>query len=308
MTAQSPNKSPKAGEELLLQGYSRGLLASWLFVQNYNLLIDAGEGVTPSLYHKLGSINHIALTHSHFDHVGGLAGLLHLQARVAPESRVNLYLPGNDRRFERLLGILGPHARERVDVYRTDQEQSFAIGGGRILETFPVEHSPSSRGILVREVRRKLKPEFVGVEGSRLGELRRQGVEIERSYKHTLLAATGDTAPLREQDLAAMQGADLVITEATFLTKQDRLDEDIDSHNDLPNALDALRKLQPKGAILQHFSTRYTDRAIKLAVRQSDLPVPVEIMLGEFARPASRRPNHRQEEKHNFAESLEPSL
>lgn len=308
MNNQPPNTAAKHGEELLLQGYSRGLLASWLFIQNYNLLIDAGEGVTPNLYHKLGAISHIAITHSHFDHVGGLAGLLHLQARVAPESRVNLYLPGNDRRFDQLLGILGSRALERVDVHRTDQEQSFPIGGGRILETFPVEHSPTSRGLLIREVRRKLKPEFIGVEGSRLGELRRQGVEIERSYKHTLLAATGDTGPLRDKDLTCMQGADMVITEATFLSKQDRLAEDVDKHSDLPSALSALRELKPRSAILQHFSTRYTDRAVRLAVRQSDLPVPVEIMLGDFTRPAIRRPGLRMEEKHNFAESLEPSL
>lgn len=308
MSNQAPSRPTQPGEELLLQGYSRGLLASWLFVQNYNLLIDAGEGVTPSLYHKLGTINHIVITHSHFDHVGGLAGLLHLQARVAPASRVNLYLPGNDRRFEQMLGILGSHARDRVDIRRTDQEQSFPIGGGRILETFPVEHSATSRGVLVREIRRKLKPEFIGIEGNRLGELRRQGVEIERSFKHTLLAATGDTGPLRDKDITIMRGADLVVTEATFLTKQDRLAENIDNHNDLPSALSALRELKPKRAILQHFSTRYTDRAVKLAVRQSDLPIPVEIMLGDFASPASRRPRVEQEEKHNFAEQLNPSL
>jgi ribonuclease Z len=308
MLPPAPTASAKASEELLLQGYSRGLLSSWLFIQNYNLLIDAGEGVTPAIYRKLGSINHIVLTHSHFDHVGGLAGLLHLQARVSPDSRVNLYLPGNDRRFEQLLGVLSPRALSRVDLHRTDQEQSFPLGGGRILETFPVDHSPNSRGVLIREIRRKLKPEFVGVEGSRLGELRRQGVEIERSYKHTLLAATGDSGPLRPQDLAALRGAELLITEATFLTKQDRLAEEVDKHNDLQSALEAIREAQPKSAILQHFSPRYSDRAIRLAFQQSEPPVPTELMLGDFVRPPNRRPTPRQEEKHNFTEQAEPSL
>ena len=264
-----------------LQGDSKGLISTWTFVKDYNLLVDAGEGVTNALYHTLGSINHIVLTHPHFDHVGGLAGLLHLQSRVAPHVRPKLYLPGESPRFHKLLDLLGPRARENLRIYRTDIEKEFDLGGGRVMTTFPIQHSPISRGLMISETRSKLRDEFVGLPGSEIKRLKLSGADIEKRFRHKLLAITGDTGPLRQEDIYQLEGTDILLTEATFLKRHDRMKEKVYEHNDLETFMESHKFINPRRTILHHISPRHPKELI-LEAKKSLAGTGVDLVFGGF--------------------------
>jgi ribonuclease BN (tRNA processing enzyme) len=52
--------------------HSSPRFATWIWIPDWRLLIDAGDGATQQLGYKIRKIDTVALTHSHRDHIGGL--------------------------------------------------------------------------------------------------------------------------------------------------------------------------------------------------------------------------------------------
>jgi ribonuclease BN (tRNA processing enzyme) len=57
---------------LQLSIHSSPRFATWIWIPDWRLLIDAGDGATQQLGYKIRKIDTVALTHSHRDHIGGL--------------------------------------------------------------------------------------------------------------------------------------------------------------------------------------------------------------------------------------------
>lgn len=273
---------------------SRGLVSSWTFVPDYSLLFDAGDGVATSLGVKSGSIAHIVLTHAHFDHVGGLAALLHLRSRVAPNTAVNVYTPGNHPRINTMLGMLGRQARQDMNLIEIHPDKEYDLGGKRVLKAFPVRHSDISKGYLIQTPRSRLLPEFQNKSGSEIAKIRKSGTPVTHDFMHTLIAYTGDTPPLNIREIEIIKNADVLITEATFLTKAERLKEGAFTHSDLETAATDIQTANPKRAILNHFSPRYTDSHVIKQVGALDQDI--EVILGhKVFTPDGPMPEHSQE-------------
>jgi len=268
-------------------GFSRGLLSTWTFLPDYNLLFDAGDGVSAALGQKSGSIAHIVLTHAHFDHVGGLAALLHLRSRVAPNNPVNLYLPGEHSRINTLLGMLGKQAINDLNIIKVEPDKEYPIGGKRILRPFNVRHSPISKGYLIQEPRAKLLPEYQKLSGKEIAALRKNDIKVMRDFHHTLVAYTGDTAPMNKDEIHKLKNADLLITEATFLTTVERLAEGATTHNDLENVTAMVAEINPKRTIINHVSPRYFDNRVQSKIEG----LGFECILGEKHHPTPEEPS-----------------
>src|SRR5687767_1341629 len=52
--------------------HSSPRFSTWIWVPDWRVLIDAGDGATQQLGYKIRKIDTVLLTHAHRDHIGGL--------------------------------------------------------------------------------------------------------------------------------------------------------------------------------------------------------------------------------------------
>jgi ribonuclease Z len=143
---------------------------------------------------------------------------------------------------------------------------TLALGKGRTLEAFPVNHTASepALGFRVVEVRQRLKPEFAGrpqAELELLARSSRRG-EMMDAFRHIVFAHSGDAMPVPAE---AVRGADLLVHDATFLDERDRREP---IHASSREALAVARGAGVKALVLQHLSIRYDRRAAVHALRE----------------------------------------
>lgn len=223
----------------------RALTAAFLFCGGHSILFDCGEG-TKSAARKVGvcllNTDLIALTHYHGDHTLGLPGLL--QKMSFPTKRTKtLYITGPEGLQEKLEPILKLTGRTSYPIKLIE----LPADGLRLCELicgwsseakltpFKTEHSVPSQGYCFTLSRAgKFMPQKakeLGVPVNQWGILqKRQSVQLGGKViypKHVLDAPrkglkfifTGDTA-FCDNLIAAAQGADLMICEATYGEKE----------------------------------------------------------------------------------------
>ncbi len=201
------------------------------------LLVDCAEGTQRQLLRSsvgLPDLDEIFLTHYHADHYLGLPGLLKTFSLRGREAPVAVYgPPGLEELFGDLRRVMGKLAfgvrlAELQPGDRLDRD-------GYALETFRLDHGVSAVGYALVEDERPGRfddaaADELGVPfGPERGRLQRGeavtlagGTTIEpdrligpaRAGRTIVLA--GDTAPC-EHVVAAAQGADVLVHEATFL-------------------------------------------------------------------------------------------
>jgi ribonuclease Z len=219
----------------------RGLPALLVARARSRFLIDCGEGTQHQLMRaQLGfrGITHLLLTHTHLDHVLGIAGLLATLALFRVSGTIEIIGSGETVAFVRryLADTIGP---ERDNSYRL---RSISPGPvlfqpGWRLDAFPVMHrGTESLGYLFREeARRPLVPERLDALGVPAGPDRAalgRGCPVVLSDgRHIVpemvlgppragatLAVVGDTEETASL-VESVRGADTLVIEATFLER-----------------------------------------------------------------------------------------
>ncbi len=87
------------------------------------------------------------------------------------------------------------------------------------------KHTVPSLGFVVWQRRRKLKPEFLGLAGEQIRDLRLSGVEVTNEVRTPRLAYLGDSAPEGLDACEAMYAAEVLIMELTFVAPSHRKDK-----------------------------------------------------------------------------------
>ena len=244
------------------------------------VLLDAGEGVQLRLSRagvSPSSIDVIAVTHEHGDHVNGLPGLLQ-----------SMYVGGRSRE----LRILAPEsvawyvsealeAREdrlgfRVDIVRLkgrgSLELSKASGDVATISWFPVCHSVEAYGFRLEwRLRPRVdvgKLESLGLKPGpwlrdliEMGEVEVGGLRVRledlmaRGEARLVVSYTGDTAPCEDYNVD-VEGSDVLIHDSTFHSE---LEEEarLKGHSTSRQAALKASEVRARLLVLTHISSRY---------------------------------------------------
>ncbi|MEM7011724.1 MAG: MBL fold metallo-hydrolase [Verrucomicrobiota bacterium] len=251
--------------------FSTALYSTWILVEEYGLLIDAGDGVSAMLAQRTGKVHHVFVTHADRDHVTGLLQLVQLRPR--PNDPPSIHYPKDCGSFPALAEFsrkFDPQIQTPPDWIGVEDGDRISLGKNRFIIAIRNEHILVADGVakslsyLLVEERRRLKPEFRQLPQTEIARLSaEQGQEaITETFDHQLVGFSGDTPG---GDYEHWREVDVLIHEATFLSATDD-DYEKPVHSALGDVLKMAADVKPKRLILAHFSTRYDQDEVMSAV------------------------------------------
>ncbi|MEC9072920.1 MAG: MBL fold metallo-hydrolase [Myxococcota bacterium] len=240
------------GCDFRVGGFSLGGLETAVVIPEWRLAVDVGRG-----RRELNRCDHIALTHTHMDHAGGLPYVLatrkllrmppptvYVPAQMADELRDMLTAWGKLQRFEM-----------HYELVEAEAGVSYPLRGDKYLVPFRTHHPVPSMGYtVVREVK-KLKEEFHGLEGPEIARRRKAGEEVTRTETEPLFSVSGDTLPEALDNNPEVMDSRVVIFECTFLTDDKPYQACRDGgHTHLKDLMERSAELTCDNLMLSHFS------------------------------------------------------
>ena len=203
-------------------------------------------------------INNVLLTHGHMDHAAGIAYYLS-QRNFCGISAGTIAAPSN---------LLGP-MRDIIDAWSKldgsriparlvgvkagDEHQ---IKPNLVARAFPTKHTRGSVGFTVIEKRKKLKPEYTGLTGPQIVELKKQGIEIDYPLEFPIVTYLGDTQYVDFSQLQYVADSKILIAECTFYEGEHTTRAKAGRHMHVDELAALLANLNNEHIIITHTTQR----------------------------------------------------
>ncbi len=272
----------------------RNLPAQVVKHDEYRFLIDCGEGTQRQILQSgigFKRLNRILITHSHLDHILGLAGLLSTYMRWETIDELEIFAgkAALERISDLLYGVVlrGTTAPMPIRM-RPISSGVFFEGEDFTITAFPVQHrGPDCLGFVFEEKgRRPFLPEKAEALGIPSGPLRRELVEghpvtlpdgrriepeevlgdFRLGTRMVHIGDVGETDGLAE----ICRAADLLVIESTYLEEEAEMARNF-SHMTAKRAAELARQAEVKQLVLTHISRRYREKEV-LAEAQAVFP------------------------------------
>lgn len=273
---------------LTITGYSTALFATWYFIDELAVLFDCGDGVCAGLLQKSRKIRHVFISHADRDHVAGLLQFNQLNSRPG----LKIYYPKDCGTFPALKEFTAKFDPQvsGTDWIPIDDGDEIEIRNDLVVRAVENRHviaedgQTKSLSYFIDQRIRKLKPELRGKDGTEIAQIRKDHGEsaISNETRSTILAYSADT-PI-EYD-GRWNDVETLIHEVTFLT-EDEIEPDNprrNKHSSLDQVLKMVANSNIKRLVLGHFSSRYDDDQIDIAIKQgcdlNGISIPVFRML-----------------------------
>jgi ribonuclease Z len=200
---------------LTLAGVAQGGCQTAIHIPEAYAIFDAGRALS-------ANVEHLFITHGHPDHIGALPAIVAKRTTRKSEGRpLQIHLPEGiaanvSAALTAMDSVFGDRVRDTWivrghapgDVIPTGKDVAV-----RALRTF---HGVASCGWAVEQTVRRLKPDFLNLDGSQIAALRRSGVDVTDVVTNTVAVIPGDTMVdflVREP---AAQKAKVLLHEVTF--------------------------------------------------------------------------------------------
>jgi ribonuclease Z len=263
----------------------RGLPSQMVLHKEYRFLIDCGEGTQRQILQSgLGfkRLDKILITHSHLDHILGLAGLLSTFMRWEAIEKLEIWAgpPAVSRIRDLLNGVVLRGAKPPVQLEINTIEPGCLMEDDTFqLSAFPVTHRGGGTfGFLFEEKPRRpflagqadslgvpagpLRARLVGGKACTLpdGSIVEPDDVLGPLTPGTRLAFVGDCGRT-DNILQYCRKADALVIEATYLEVEAALAREF-SHMTARQAAGLAREAQVRRLFLTHLSRRYRDREV----------------------------------------------
>ena len=249
---------------ILVDALSIGGVETCIQVPNWKLAFDIGRCPRKAVFRET-----VLFTHAHMDHMGGVAfhaatrGLMHMKPPtyvVGPETAPALeeFLAAA-RRLDRsdlacCIEPLGPGGE-------------FLLRKNLVAKPFRAVHVVPTQGYGIWERRQKLKPEFQGLSGEQIRDLKAADEVVTDDHDVPLMAFTGDTLPEVVERESVVREARVLVMECTFIDDRVSVASARDSgHVHLFELAERAELFQNETILLTHFSARFTAEEIEKAL------------------------------------------
>lgn len=249
---------------LTIEGYSRAAVQSYWRIPELKIGFDLGGSPwdfmgTPTFF----------VTHAHLDHMAALPVYV-ARRRMMKMEPPTIYIPQeNVEAVDRLLKAWQRLDRGRMicNLQGVSPGQEIELGRDHSVSVFATTHTVPSVGYLVWLRRKKLKPEYQGLNGDQIRDIRLSGVEVSAEVRTPLVCYMGDTSPGGLDNYPPAYESKILITELTFFRPEHRKDKIHKyGHTHLDDIIERADRFQNELIIAMHFSTRYQTNQIERAV------------------------------------------
>jgi len=272
------------------RGTSRAGLATAVAIDSLGILCDAGACDL-----RMISADVVLLSHDHPDHFVALPQIL-TQRQLLGHGLMRIFAPtGMIDSLEAFLAagqLASARASWRYELIGVEPGDWFEVGGGRRAQAFEVEHTVTTLGYIVYDVRRKLLEELHGQSPQDLAARRAQGEPVDREVLVPLIAISGDTVAAGLRAHPDVAKARVLLAECTFIDAAHRERAVETAHTHLDDLVALLESFENEAVVLYHFSLRYRAEEIDEALSErlgAGLRQRVKVLLPGAWTPGSIR-------------------
>jgi ribonuclease Z len=252
---------------LTIEGYSRAAVQTYWRIPELKIGFDFGA--QPWSFMGTGTW---FVSHTHLDHIAALPVYV-ARRRMMKMEPPTIYLPeATIEPIEKILKLFTRLDRGRLPCRMLPARPGDEIELSRehVVSVSATRHTVPSLGFVVWDRRRKLKPEFHGLTGDQIRDLRLAGTDVTEEIRIPLLAYLGDSSPEGLDGCPAMYEARVLITEVTFVAPSHRKDKIHKyGHIHLDDIVERQARFKNELIIASHFSTRYVDNRIRRLVEKA---------------------------------------
>lgn len=249
---------------LTVEGYSRAAVQTYWRVPELKIGFDLG--LQPWAFMTTRTW---AVSHTHLDHIAALPVYV-ARRRLMRMPTPTIYLPSSAvGDVQELLDIFQKLDRGRLPctLVGCDPGQEFDLSRELVLSTYETHHTLPSLGYTVWERRKKLLPQYHGLPGDQIRDLRLSGVDVTQEIRTPIISYLGDSNPKAFDENAELYQARILIMEITFTAPGHRRDKIHKfGHIHLDDVLERADLFENELIIASHFSTRYHDDQIQRSV------------------------------------------
>ena len=251
---------------LTIEGYSRAAVQSYWRIPELKLGFELGG----SPWSFMGTQTFF-VSHANLDHMAAIPVYV-ARRRMMKMEPPTIYLPEEAvDNVRRMLNVWQRLDRGRMvcDLIGVKPGDEIELSREHVATVFKTKHSVPSLGYVIWDRRKKLKPEFQGMSGEEIRDLRKSGTEISQEMRFPLVCYVGDTAPAGLDDYPPVYQSQILITELTFFRPEHRREKIHKfGHTHLDDVLERVDKFENELIIFTHFSTRYHENQIRRIIEQ----------------------------------------
>lgn len=263
MVENLPVKSLQHGD-LTIEGYSRAAVQTYWRIPELKIGFDLGA----QPWSFMGTETWF-VSHGHLDHIAALPVYV-ARRRMMKMEPPTIYLPTNTlgpikeilKQFTRL-----DRGRMPVTLEPIEPGMEIELSREHVVTTVATTHTLPSLGFVVWQRKQKLKPEYQGLAGEEIRDLRLAGTEVTVEVRDPVLAYLGDSSPVALDKNPVFFDAKILICEMTFVSPGHRREKIHKfGHMHLDDFVDRRERFQNELIIAAHLSTRYHTRSVEQMV------------------------------------------